>query len=181
MSSLYSISIPVLLNILETTKHVLAKGASHAEAAGTSVAEHLGARLYPDMLPLRAQVYVICATARKAVERLTGTAPPGTLPDHTKEFDLAELQALLADTEKVLRGVEPATVDGREQVRVPCAFGPASYEATAVDYVHGYPIPTAYFHLNMLYAILRSRGVPLGKTDYMEPFMKSFQLQPKAE
>ena len=103
-----------------------------------------------------------------------------TLEVRVNPEDIGKVIGRQGRTASALRTVIGALA-GREQVRVPCAFGPASYEATAVDYVHGYPIPTAYFHLNMLYAILRSRGVPLGKTDYMEPFMKSFQLQPKAE
>lgn len=34
---------------------------------------------------------------------------------------------------------------------------------------HG--LPNFFFHLNTGYAILRSKGVPIGKKDYLSPFL----------
>lgn len=176
MSSLYSISIPVLINILTSAKDLLQKGAKHAQEKGVPFEEYLSARIIDDMFPLRVQIFVLSSTSRKAIERLTGVAPP-THADglaHDAERNLDQCLALLDETLEILRGVRPETMDGGEKKRVPCAFGPESYEADLVDYVHGYPIPTAYFHLNMAYAILRGKGVPVGKKDYISPFMKTF-------
>ena len=176
MSSLYSISIPVLINALTTAGDLLKKGAEHAKEKGVPFEEYLSGRIIDDMLPLRAQVFLVSATSRKAVERLTGTAPPGAADgrSYDAERNLEECLALLEETITILRGVRPEDVDGGEKKRVPCAFGSENYEADLVDYIHGYPIPTVYFHLNMLYAILRGKGVPIGKKDYMKPFMKTF-------
>ncbi|RYO74970.1 hypothetical protein DL766_006064 [Monosporascus sp. MC13-8B] len=173
MSSLYSVSIPVLLNILAATSHVLKKGGEHAREKGIAISEYLDARIAEDMLPLRTQVHIVCSTARKAVERLTGAAPPA-LDLEAERPTLEEWLAVVDETAEMLRAVDPAAVDGKEQTRVPCVFGPEKFEAPLADYVHGYPVPTAYFHLSMIYAILRGKGVPLGKVDYMTPFMQSF-------
>lgn len=142
MSSLYSISIPVLLNILAATTDILQKGGEHAKANGIPVSEYLSARIYEDMLSLQVQVLIICSTARKAVERLTGAAPAGELGDFRQDRGLEELLAAVDDAAKVLRAVAPESVDGKEKERVPCAVGKDQYEADLVDYIHGYPIPT---------------------------------------
>ncbi|RYP18113.1 hypothetical protein DL765_004125 [Monosporascus sp. GIB2] len=173
MSSLYSISIPVLLNILAATSHVLKKGGEHAREKGVAISEYLDARIIEDMLPLRTQILIVCSTARKAVERLTGAAPPA-IDTEAQRPTLEEWLAVVDETAEILRAVDPEAVNGKEQTRVPCVLGPKKYEAALADYVHGYPIPTAYFHLNMIYAILRGKGVPLGKSDYMAPFLQSF-------
>ncbi|RYP77454.1 hypothetical protein DL769_003408 [Monosporascus sp. CRB-8-3] len=173
MVSLYSISIPVLINTLVTASDVLKKGGQHAQDKGIPISEYLDARIYEDMLPLHFQIRILAATALKAVERLTGTAPPALDADKERTT-LGEWLAVIDETLEVLRGVDRAAVDGKEQTKVPCVFGPEKYEATLVDYVQGYPIPTVYFHLNMIYAILRGKGVPLGKMDYMKPLMQGF-------
>lgn len=176
MSSLYSISIPVLINVLTTAGHLLKKGAEHAKEKGVPIQEYLTARIIDDMLPLNVQIFILTSTSRKAVERLTGTAPPESADSrpYDAERTLEEYQALLEETLTILRGVKPEDVDGGEKKRVPCVFGPKKFEADLVDYVHGYPIPTVYFHLNTIYCILRGKGVPIGKEDYMTPFMKTF-------
>ncbi len=177
MSSLYSISIAVLLNIVTVTGDILKKGGEHAEAKGVPASEYVGARIHEDMLPLQAQVFIVRMMAFRAVERLTGTAPAGEVGDAKAERTLAELLAVVDDTARVLRAVTPESVDGRELARVPCASGPATYETSAAEYVLGFLVPTAFFHVNMIYAILRGKGVPLGKSDYIAPFMKNFELK----
>ena len=173
MSSLYSISIPVMINVLTAASDVLKKGGQHAREKGIAISEYLNARIYEDMLPLHFQIRIVCSAARKAVERLTGTAPPAF--DTEKErATLEEWLAVVDETLEILRGVDAAAVNGKEQTKVPCVLGPTTYEATLADYVHGYPIPTVYFHVSIIYAILRAKGVPLGKADYIMPFMDNF-------
>ena len=43
---------------------------------------------------------------------------------------------------------------------------------SAKDYIFNYAIPNFFFHVQTAYAILRMKGVPLGKTDFLSPFMK---------
>ena len=176
MSSLYSISIPVLINVLTTAGDLLKKGAEHAKEKGVPFEEYLSGRIIDDMLPLRVQVFILSSTSRKAVERLTGTAPPGPADGraYDAERNLEECLALLEETITILRGVRPEDINGGEKKRVPCVMGPKTFETDLVDYVHGHPIPNAYFHLNTLYAILRGKGVPVGKDDYLKHFIKSF-------
>ncbi len=43
---------------------------------------------------------------------------------------------------------------------------------TAKAYVFNYAIPNFFFHVQTTYAILRMKGVPLGKQDYLASFMQ---------
>ncbi len=43
---------------------------------------------------------------------------------------------------------------------------------TATAYIFNYALPNFYFHVQTAYAILRMKGVPLGKSDYLMPFLK---------
>ncbi|KAK7754871.1 mitogen activated protein kinase 2 [Diatrype stigma] len=177
MTSLYDIIIPQLLTILTVTKNLLNKGAEHAKEKNIPISELLNARLYDDMRPFTFQVWMICSTIRKAIERLTGTAPAGTLGGVDQEYTVEDLLAMVDDATKLLQDIKPETLEGKEDVRVPCALGPANFEARLVDYAQGYPIPTAYFHVSMVYGLLRNKGVPVGKSDYIRPFLKDFELK----
>lgn len=44
----------------------------------------------------------------------------------------------------------------------------------ARDYLFNYALTNVFFHVQTTYSILRSKGVPLGKTDYQGPFMSEF-------
>ncbi|CAJ2509506.1 Uu.00g145320.m01.CDS01 [Anthostomella pinea] len=171
MTSLYAISIPVLANVLKVTSTILKKGEQWAKEQKMSSADLLALRIYDDMLPLGMQVWINVVTTKKAIERLTGTAPPQI---EGREKTIEELYAMIDDTLKELAQVKKEDVDDRDGVEVPCVFGKNEYKTSLVEYVHGYPIPTVYFHLNMIYAILRGKGVSLGKMDYMEEFMAPF-------
>jgi len=46
-----------------------------------------------------------------------------------------------------------------------------SYKVPAKDAVLNHGLPNIFFHLNTGYSILRSKGVPLGKKDYLSSFL----------
>ncbi len=50
-------------------------------------------------------------------------------------------------------------------------FGPNGLELTAQASALNQGLPNFFFHLNIAYAILRSKGVPLGKRDYIGSFL----------
>ena len=50
-------------------------------------------------------------------------------------------------------------------------MGPTTLKSTGKGSVLGHSIPNFYFHLQTAYAILRSKGVPIGKRDYLGAFL----------
>lgn len=179
MTSLFDISIPPITNVLTTTAAILKQAETWAQEKNMAMSDLLSARLYEDMLPLAAQVFIVNGAARKVIERLTGTTTPALEKAEGRalgEESLEELHTMTASTLKQLSAVTRESIEGKENTEVPCKFFTTEYKAKAAEYVHGYSIPTVYFHLDMVYAILRSKGVPLGKKDYMFEFMKGFEV-----
>lgn len=172
MSSLYDSSIPILTNIVKTTKFILKKGETWADENNVPTSDLLALRLYPDMFPLTIQILIVMNVSKKTMQRLTGVVHPDL---DIGDRSIEELYALLEDTLGELAAVGRADVRG-EDVEVPCDFFYKDYEARLVEYVHGYAIPTVYFHLGTAYAIMRAKGVPLGKWDYQTEFFRPFKL-----
>ena len=56
--SMYQASVPVFARMLANLNAVLQKAAAHAQARKIDEAVLIGARLYPDMLPLSRQVQI---------------------------------------------------------------------------------------------------------------------------
>lgn len=50
-------------------------------------------------------------------------------------------------------------------------FGPKTLSVTVQEAVLGHGVPNFFFHLNTAYSILRAKGVPLGKADYISSFI----------
>jgi uncharacterized protein len=136
--------VPVLVRALGQLRHVLGKGAAHAEAQGWDPTVLLAMRLAPDMLPLTRQVQIATDISKSAGARLTGRA-------------IAYLESLPA-----------AAFDGADtrEILVPTrARGDLRF--TGRSYIDQYVLPNVYFHCTTAYALLRHAGVPVGKVDFL--------------
>src|SRR5689334_12347317 len=93
--SLYDASVAAYLQILVILGGILTKAEAHCKAKNIQPDVLLGARLYPDMLPLTRQVQLVCDFAAKGCARLTGSEVTST-PDTETSFE--ELRQRLART-----------------------------------------------------------------------------------
>lgn len=165
--SLHAAAVPTLVRALTQIRHVLRKGAAHAEAQGWDPAVLLQMRLAPDMFPLVRQVQIATDIAKGAVGRLTGTEVPRFEDDETR-FD--ELDARIGRVLALLEASPAdawAGADAREVVVPTRARGELHF--TGVEYLYDFVLPNVYFHASMAYALLRHAGVPLGKADFLGP------------
>jgi hypothetical protein len=156
---MYRASIPVFIRALDNLSAILKKGEAHAGSAS-----FVDARLAPDMLTLAGQVQRASDAAKGAVARLGGIDNP-SFPDTEKTF--AELQARIKKTIDFLQGVKPAQIDGSEQKTIEMKAGGRELKFTGIDYLLGFALPNFFFHVTTAYAILRHKGVPIGKMDYL--------------
>lgn len=165
MPSLYDITLPVFISQLGNLSKILEKAREHADASGISHAELLEARLAPDMLPLTKQVQIASDTARGVAVRVGGVAPK-PMEDTEKTFD--ELQARITATINYLKAVPASTFDGKDANPVTMKFGPREFTfPTSTAYVLNFALPNFYFHATTAYDILRHKGAPLGKRDFL--------------
>ena len=155
---IYDASIPPLIHMLGGLSAILAKGDAHG---GIDPAE---ARLAPDMLPLKAQVYIATDTAKGCGARLAGVDIPKY---EDTETTFAELGARVAKTTAFLKTLDRKAFAGSETKEIVLKFPSVTFEFNGADYVGKFVLPNAYFHITTAYAILRNRGVALGKGDYL--------------
>jgi hypothetical protein len=162
--NIYEASVPSLVFMLENLSHVLKKGEAHAAEKGIPPQELLEARLAPDMYPLIKQVQVATDMSKGCGGRLSGAEIPRF---EDTETSFAELQARLAKTIAFLKGLDPKSFEGAETKPVTLKFPNAEFHYVGGDYVNKFALPNIYFHITTAYGILRNKGVPLEKADFM--------------
>ncbi|PRD42967.1 DUF1993 domain-containing protein [Phyllobacterium phragmitis] len=162
--SLYDVTVPVFLRSFANLSEILEKGRAFADQNGMPHADLLEARLFPDMAPLTAQIQRASDTAKFVAVRV-GQVETVAMEDDEANFN--DLQARIAATVAFLKTVPAHAMDGREEAEVELKTGQGSKTFTARDYVLGFAIPNFFFHVTTAYALLRHKGVPLGKLDYL--------------
>jgi hypothetical protein len=157
--SMSQASVPLFVRALHNLAEILKKAETHPDAG--SFAE---ARLAPDMLTLAGQIQRASDAAKACAARLSGADAP-SFPDTEKT--LPELLARIEKTIEYLRSVPSSTIDGSEEREIRFKAGPTEYVFTGVQYLQGFAIPNFFFHVTVAYAILRHRGVQIGKMDFL--------------
>ncbi len=162
--SMYDASAPRFAQMLRNLDAILAKAAAHAAAKKIDPAVLLGARLFPDMLPMVKQVQIATDHAKGAVARLAGAEVP-RYDDTEQSFD--DLRARIAKTIAFVESFSAAQLDGSEQRPIALRVGGKDWSFTGQDYLLGFALPNFYFHLVTAYNILRHIGIEIGKGDYL--------------
>ena len=119
--SFYDAAVPAYLQILTSLSGLLTKAEAHCKAKNIQPEVLLGARLYPDMLPLSKQIQLASDFAAKGCARLTHSEVPST-PDTEKTFD--ELKQRLANTIDYVKTFKPAQFEGADARDVTFPAGP---------------------------------------------------------
>jgi hypothetical protein len=163
--SLYDISVASYLQTLGAVTGFLDKGASHCAGNDIDLADVVETRLFPDMMPFRFQLVSVAHHSLGAVRGIE--AGVFTPPPPQEELDYSGLQALIADTSAELDKLDRGAVDALEGKKVVFRLGDNEIPFTAENFVLSFSLPNFYFHAATAYGILRSKGVPVGKRDFM--------------
>ena len=158
--SLHDASAPAFARGLNVLLGLLDK----ARASGLSEAELWEARLAPDMRPFPDQIRMAAFSARSCVGRLTGEQWPKTADD---EATLEALEETVRLSLAFVEAADPAAFEGSETRRIALRFPGVELDFEGTGYLTSFALPNFQFHLAMAYAILRHRGVELGKRDYL--------------
>jgi len=162
--SLYDFSIPALTRGLANLSGLLDKAEAHAAAKKYDSAVLAQARLFPDMHPLVRQVQITCDTAKGAAARLAGV----DVPKHEDtEVTFADLKARVAKTADFVKSISAAQLENAENRSIELKFPNGAWKFTAVGYLTDFVLPNFYFHISMVYALLRKNGIEIGKADYL--------------
>ena len=163
--SLYETSVPAFLQILNSLSAILTKAEAYAATKKIQPEVLLGARLFPDMLPLSRQIQLVCDFAAKTCARLTAAEVP-TTPDTETTFE--ELRQRLANTIAALQAYKPEQFDGAATREVSFPAGPNNtMTLKGQQYLSHFALPNFYFHAATTHGILRKNGVDIGKRDFL--------------
>ncbi|MBV8635788.1 MAG: DUF1993 domain-containing protein [Burkholderiaceae bacterium] len=165
--TMYKASVPVFVRELGILSSLLKKGEDFAKEKGFSPDALVQERLAEDMLPLAGQIQRASDACKLAVERLTGVAAPKFDDDETS---YAQLYQRIEKTLAYLNSV-PADAFSEAGVReVKLNYGEFQPVFTGESYLLTFAIPNFFFHVVTAYDILRHKGVPIGKRDYLGPY-----------
>ena len=161
--TIYDASIPPLVTMLENLGHVLKVGEAHARESGKDAKDYLEARLAPDMYNLIKQVQVATDMAKGCGARLAGVEIPKY---EDTEASFAELQDRLSRVIAFLKDLDRDAFKDAEDKAITLKFPNTEFHFNGRDYLNNFALPNVYFHITTAYAILRNKGVPLGKPDF---------------
>ena len=162
--SLYDISIPTYRRGLQNLASFLDKAEAHAKTQGADLATYAEARLAPDMHPFTRQVQLASDAAKGGAARLAGIEAPAMADTETT---FPELKARIAKTIAFLDTIDKAQVDARHAATIDLPLPGRTMTFTAPDFLMQVSLANFLFHVTTAYALLRSKGVPLGKMDFL--------------
>jgi uncharacterized protein len=164
-TSLYDISVATYLQTLGAVSRYLDKGLALCTEKGIDTNEIVEFRLFADMLPFRFQIVSVAHHSLGAVDGLnSGIFAP---PRQTEPLDYRGLQKLIGDAILGLEGMNPADINAIEGREIVFRTGDRQIPFTAETFILSFSLPNFYFHATTAYDILRTKGVPLGKRDFM--------------
>ena len=162
--SLYDSTVGSFLQTLGAVEGFLAKGLAHCKENNIDPNEIVETRLYADMLPFRFQVV---AAAHHSAGAIAGAKAGAFAPPGPSTADYAGLQKLVSDAKQALESVKPEEVNALEGKDVTFSVRDMKLPFKAEGFLMTFSMPNFHFHATTAYDILRSKGVPLGKRDYM--------------
>lgn len=163
--SLHAAFVPSALQMLGTTRNLVDKAESWCGEQGCGAGELIGARLADDMLAFNYQVKSVAVHTRGAIEGVRkGTFSPD-MSEPPATFD-----AMRDKLDEAIAALEAMSEDEMEGwIGQPMRFvlGERAMDFTADNFLLSFSQPNFYFHAATAYDVLRMKGVPVGKRDFM--------------
>ena len=158
--TLHAAAQPMFLRGLATLDHLI----DRALASELDEAEIMDSRLAADMRPFPDQIRMASFAARGAMARLAGVDWPKT---DDSETSLAELKATVAMSRDFVASLDAASFEGAGARPITLQVPGVELNFVGEGYLTSFALPNFYFHLTTAYAILRHKGVELGKRDFL--------------
>ena len=159
---IYKSTIGVMIRQAEALAGIMAAGREHL---GDGVEAFINEKLIEDMLPFSFQIRAVCNSAWGNIEAIrAGQAGP---PADMEITSYAQLETLLADTITNLKSVDPSELDGLLDKDVLFVLGDFKIPFKGLGFLTSFAMPNFFFHVTTAYNLLRQKGVPIGKREYL--------------
>lgn len=161
--SFYDISVPVYQQFLKALLGVLDKGEKHCAEKGIDPGAMLSARLFEDMQPFTFQIMQSINHSAGALATLRGQQRARASGLDSFAGCKKAVEEALAEIE----AIQPAELDDAAAKPVELKFPGRELKFTGLGYLQSYAMPQFFFHFTTAYDILRHKGVPIGKRDFL--------------
>lgn len=157
--SIYNVSVGVFTRGTIVLIDLLKKATQHSDADSFP-----SATLIEDMKPLSFHVQSVWNTANRSLKRF-GIADTEDWEDENP-VTMAELIERAERLKAFLDAIDPAALAGKDKMEMKVM----GEMGTGKLFILSLGMPNFFFHLQTVYSILRMKGVPLGKEDYLGPW-----------
>jgi uncharacterized protein len=163
--SLYAATIPAYRQILGAVGDLIVKAETFCTEQKLAPDEIIQARLAADMLPF---AYQIKSTAVHSLGAIEGVRKGVFSPDMSPPpATFAALKTKIAEALAAVEALKAAEIDAFVGRDMRFAFGERQMAFTAEDFLLSFSQPNFYFHAATAYGILRWKGMPIGKRDFI--------------
>lgn len=163
--SLHAAFVPGALQMLGATRHLVDKAEAWCGEQDCDAAELIGGRLIEDMFPFDYQVKSVAVHTAGAVEGVRAGLFAPDFADPPNSFD--GLRSKLDAARATLEELSEDEAEGWIGRPMRFEFREFGMDFAAEDFLLSFSQPNFYFHAATAYDILRMKGVPVGKRDFM--------------
>ncbi|GMM92534.1 DUF1993 family protein [Qipengyuania sp. MTN3-11] len=163
--SLHAAYVPSALQMLGTARHLVDRAEKWCGENGAGESDLVGCRIIADMLPFSYQVKSVAEHTQGSIEGLRAGVYSPDLAPPPDSFD-----ALRTKLDGAVQAMEALTEEEMEDFigrPMRFQFKDTRIGFTAEDFLLTFSQPNFYFHCATAYNILRMKGVPVGKRDFM--------------
>lgn len=146
-------------NLLKTLDHLVGKAIDEEMADDV-----LEAKLTEDMFPLELQFRIALNQVLLALNQVGEQVVP---LEEVAYRSLAEVRQRVAAVRSLLEAADPAEwtdADARVDLTLPNGV---RFVMSSEEDIRDWIMPNFYFHVTMVYALLRNAGLDIGKMDFM--------------
>jgi hypothetical protein len=165
--SLYDAAVTPCAQQLGALAGIIDKAAAHCATNKIEESILLQDRLYPDMFCLARQIRQSADFGMSTGGRLAGVTPPA-LPA-VDDTSFAAAKSRVETALGFVKSLTRAQVEGAENKVIAWTAGGNDRKMKGNDYLQQFALPNFFFFVTTAYDILRHRGVPLAKRDFLGP------------
>jgi hypothetical protein len=156
--------VPTFLKTIRSVGGFLDRAATHFSNTGVDPDNFVDTRLFDDMAPFHFQIEA--AWHHTVWGRRGPQDRPFTPPALVGPAPFTDLHAMIGKAETALAAFVPEEINDCAGKHLDLRIGPRRLAFTSETFIFSFSLPNFHFHAVTAYNILRSRGVPLGKSDY---------------
>jgi len=163
--TLHQVLIPSYLQIVESVTKLISKAEAFCADRELPHEEILSARLFADMQPF---AYQVKSVAVHSIDAIEGARDGAFAPDMSTPPDSFEgLRQRMIETTGALERVDPEELESFIGQDMVFRIGGRELAFQKDQFLINFSRPNFHFHATTAYDLMRMKGVPIGKVDFL--------------